>query len=152
MGLILFLIFCLIGIVVLQIGFIFLILALMPTIVAFYTDTDRKRSIFKIVGSGNLAATLPTLIPMLKDAMRMKHYDIESVITDPMMWMFIYMGAAAGWAMIYICRFISRFVVTMTYEYNITNLKKQQKKLVDEWGEDIIRTDHDEAQADTAVG
>jgi hypothetical protein len=141
MGLILALIFCLIGIVVLQVGFIFLLLALMPSIVAFYTNTDRKRSIFKIVGSGNLAATLPTLIPMVKSAMRMKHYDIESIIIDPKIWMFIYMGAGAGWGLIYISRFISRLVVTMTYEYNINNLKKQQSKLVEEWGDDIIRGD-----------
>jgi hypothetical protein len=151
MGLVIALIFCLIGVVVLQVGFIFLLLALMPSIVAFYTDTDRKRSIFKIVGSGNLAATLPTLIPMLKSAMRMKRYDIESVIIDPKIWMFIYMGAGAGWGLIYFSRFISRFVVTMTYEYNINNLKKQQSKLVEEWGDDIIRgeeTPEDEDSAD----
>lgn len=151
MGLVIALIFCLIGVVVLQVGFIFLLLALMPSIVAFYTDTDRKRSIFKIVGSGNLAATLPTLIPMLKSAMRMKRYDIESVIIDPKIWMLIYMGAAAGWGLIYLSRFISRFVVTMTYEYNINNLKKQQSKLVEEWGDDIIRgeeTPEDEDSAD----
>jgi nitrate reductase gamma subunit len=137
MGLVLFLIFCLIGIVVLQVGFIFMMLALMPSIMAFFIDTDHKRSIFKVVGSANLAACLPTLVPMIGSAIRMRRYDIESVIADPMVWLFIYMGAAAGWALIYTSRFISRFVVTMSCEYNIANLKKQQKLLIDEWGDEL---------------
>ncbi len=151
MGLVLFLLLSLVGIVVLQVGFIFLLLALLPTIVAFYTDTDNKRSVFKVIGSGNLAATLPTLVPMMKAAVHMKHYDIESIMIDPTNWMFVYMGAGAGWGMIYLCRFIARFVVTITYEYNINKLKLQQKQLVEEWGDDIIRIDESEGKTEVTA-
>jgi hypothetical protein len=36
-----------------------------------------------------------------------------------------------------LCRFIARFTVTMLYEYNITMLEGQQKRLVEEWGPQI---------------
>ena len=111
----LFLVMCLGLIFVLKIGFIFLLLALLPTIVAYYTDSDPKKSTFKVVGAGNLGATLPTLIPMLKGGMGTHRYDYVTVIEDPNVWMFVYLGAAAGWGLIYLCRYIARFVVTMSY-------------------------------------
>ncbi len=144
MGLVAFLIICLVGIVVLQFGFIFIMLAMMPAIVAWYTDTDRKHSVFKIIGCGNLAAGLSTFAPIVQSAFHSKRFDVESVITDPSVWLFIYLGAGSGWGMIYLCRFISRFVVTMTYEYNISTLKKQQQRLIAEWGPEIALTDESE--------
>jgi len=132
-----FLVVCLGMIVLLKIGFIFLLLALMPTLVAYFTDTDPKKSTFKVVGAGNLGATLPTLIPMVRGSMSVRQYDYVSVIQDPSVWMFIYLGAAAGWGLIYLSRFIARSVVTMSYDYNINALKKQQRRLIEEWGPEI---------------
>ncbi|MBY0407604.1 MAG: hypothetical protein K2Q01_07920, partial [Rickettsiales bacterium] len=78
-----------------------------------------------------------TVIPMLKAAFRMRKFDISGAMMDPTVWMFIYMGAGAGWALIYLCKFIARFVVVMTFEYNIKSLENVQQMLVEEWGEEI---------------
>lgn len=140
----LFLVMCLGLIFLMNIGFIFLLLALLPTIVAFYIDTDSKKTTFQVVGAGNLGATLPTLVPMIKGNMHSlqgaHHYDYVSVIQDPSVWLFIYLGAAAGWGLIYLCRYIARFLVTMSYEYNINMLKRQQRRLIEEWGTEIDQT------------
>lgn len=136
----LFLVMCLGMIFLLKIGFIFLLLALMPTIVAFYIDNDPKKSTFQVVGAGNLGATLPTLIPMIKGSLGSHKYDYISVIEDPSVWLFVYLGAAAGWGLIYLSRYIARFVVTLSYEYNISVLKRQQRRLIEEWGPEIDQT------------
>lgn len=133
----LFLVVCLGLILMLNIGFIFLLLALLPTIVAFFIDDDGKKTTFKVVGAGNIGAALPSLIPMFKDGLGIKRFDYSSMMSDPSTWLFIYMGAAAGWGLIYLTRYIARFVVTMSYEYNVTNLKKQQRRLLEEWGPEI---------------
>src|SRR5436305_1903698 len=77
-------------IVMLQFGFIFLLIALLPSVVAFYTNGDKNRATFKIVGACNVAATLPTLAPMLQASLNTRHYDIVSVMQDPKIWLFVY--------------------------------------------------------------
>lgn len=122
----------------LQFGFIFLLLALMPAIVAYSIDIHPGKPSFKIVLAGNLAATLPSLAPMLRASLKMKHYDISGLLHDPNIWLFVYSGAAAAWCVIFACRVIARFLVTITYEYNIISLENFQKRLVAEWGQKIM--------------
>lgn len=126
------------AIVLLQGGFLLTLLALMPSIMAYIVDTDRRKNSFKVVFSGNISAALPTLLPMVKAATSHNHkFDVTSTLMDPSVWLFIYLGAAAGWALIYLCKFISRFVVKMSFEYNIKSLENIQQMLVEEWGEEI---------------
>lgn len=125
------------GIVVLRFGFIFLLLALLPTIVAYYIDHTPKKPIFKTVASCNIAATLPTIAPMIRAGIAMKDYDISSVLRDASVWLMVYTGAAVGWCLIFLCRYIARFIVTLMYEYNINALEGLQKQLVEEWGQRI---------------
>lgn len=122
------------GIVLFKSGFIFLLLAMLPTVMAYYMDHTEDRSMFKTVFACNFAATLPTLAPMLQAS---KHYDIGTVMTTPMVWLFVYGGAAAGWCLIYLCRLVSRLFIVLLYEYRITALERVQKRLVDEWGAHI---------------
>ncbi len=129
-------------IVLLRFGFIFLLLALLPTFVAYYVDRSKGRPAFKVVAACNIAAVLPVIEPMIKAGLKFKHYDVSSVLHDPSTWLFVYTGAAIGWCLIYLCRFIARFVVTVAYEYNINALEHMQKRLVEEWGHQIKQPPH----------
>lgn len=133
-------------VVLLNVGALFLILALMPSIVAYFVDIDPRKNAFKIVFSGNISAALPTLLPMVKATMNMRKFDISSAMQDPLVWLFIYLGAAAGWALIYLCKYVARFVVAMSFEYNIRSLENVQQMLIEEWGREI--TDHRDAEAE----
>ncbi|MDE3060226.1 MAG: hypothetical protein KGJ06_04380 [Pseudomonadota bacterium] len=124
-------------IVLLQFGFIFMLLGLLPSLVAFYIDHDPTKASFKTVLASNFAAMLPSLTPMLQAGIHFKHYDVSAIVGDPGVWLLIYSGAAAGWCLIYLCRFIAHFLITLTYEYNILNLERQQKELAEEWGQQI---------------
>ena len=137
-------------VVLLNVGTLFLQLALMPSIVAYFADPDQRKNAFKIVFSGNISAALPTLLPMVKAMINMRKFDITSAMQDPLVWMFIYLGAAAGWALIYLCKYVARFVVAMSFEYNIHSLENVQQMLIEEWGKEI--TEYKDAEdADEAA-
>ena len=135
----LFVIVCIALILLLQLGFIFLILALMPSIVAYFIDTDPKRPSFKIVLAGNFSASMPTLMPMIKSALELNHQDTSYVFQNPTAWMLIYMGAAAGWCLVFLCRYFANIVVNMSAEFRIKSLQNQQERLIKEWGKGIAQ-------------
>jgi hypothetical protein len=124
-------------IILLQFGFVFLLLALLPAIMAFFVDHHPGRPVFKTVLTTNFAATLPYLVPMLLTGLHFKYNDISAVITSPRIWLVVYGGAAAGWCLVYLCSFIARFLLIITYEYKTIALERFQKKLLDEWGQQI---------------
>jgi hypothetical protein len=127
----------LILIVVLKLGFIFLLIALLPAAVAYFIDSSEDKSAFRIVMLCNLAATLPTLLPMLFASIKMERVDVMDVMMDMKVWLVIYSGAAAGWCLVYLCRFIARFLMIMYLDYRVQALERFQKKLIAEWGERI---------------
>jgi len=124
-------------ILVLQFGFIFLIIALLPTAVAYFIDHNNGKPAFRIVLLCNLAATLPSLFPMLRAAMRMERPNVMETMSDPRVWLLIYSGAAAGWCLVYLCRFIGRFLIILYFEYQVNALERFQKRLLAEWSEQI---------------
>ena len=124
-------------IVLLQYGFIFLLIALLPAIVAYFIDHTPGRAAFKVVVLCNVAAMLPSLMPMLNAAIRTEHVDAMRVMGDPFVWLTVYGGAAIGWGLIFLCRFIARFFVVLYFEYQVVSLERFQKKLLSEWGDQI---------------
>lgn len=124
-------------VILMQSGFLFILLALMPSIMAYIVDTDSKKLSFKVVFAGNVSAAMPTMMPMMKAMFGSHKFDVAAAMMDAKIWLFIYLGAGAGWALIYLCKFISRFVVTMKFEYNIKSLEHIQQMLVEEWGHEI---------------
>jgi hypothetical protein len=124
-------------VVLLQFGFLVLLLALLPAIMAYFIDGNEGRPMFKTVLTCNLTGALPSLTPMLKAGLQFQHADISGVMASPHVWLFIYGGAAAGWGLIYLCRFIANFLLIIMYEYKILALERFQKKLMEEWGQQI---------------
>lgn len=124
------------AIILINVSFLLFLLALLPSIMAYYVDSHPKKLAFKVVLSGNISAALPTIMPLMKSA---SSHDISSAMIDPKVWMFIYMGAGAGWALIYLCKFVARFVVAMSFEFNIRTLENAQKTLIEEWGDDVAK-------------
>ncbi|MDX2112231.1 MAG: hypothetical protein SFW63_00640 [Alphaproteobacteria bacterium] len=127
----------LVGIVVLKFGFIFILIAILPSIVAYFIDRDAYKSAFRVVLLCNLCAMIPYLMPMLSAAARMQPYDVMALMSDPIVWLVVYSGAAVGWSLIFLCSYIARFLVILYCEYQISRLDRFQKKLVIEWGERV---------------
>jgi hypothetical protein len=124
-------------IVILQFGFVFLLMALLPAIMAYFVDHYPGKPVFKTVLAANFTGTLPSLLPMLSAGLQFKYNDISATLTNPRVWLVVYGAAAAGWCLIYLCRLIARFLLIIAYEYRIVSLERFQKKLVEEWGQQV---------------
>lgn len=133
----LMIIVCILLIVLLQLGFIFLILALLPSITAYFIDDDYDLTTFRTIFACNLAATIPTITPMFISALKLKHYEIGSIIGNPNVWIFIYGGAVIGWVMIHFSSQVARVILDIQYKLRSTSLEKTQLKILDEWGDNV---------------
>lgn len=123
------------GIVLLNVGFIFVMLGLLPTVVAYFIDDTPGRNLYKTVRATNLAGIIPIIAPVIG------HEYIGTILqqtmADPMVWLRVYGAAAAGWILIWVCRWLAYGVQMTTSEARIRILERTQKELVEEWGEDI---------------
>jgi hypothetical protein len=129
--------FSIFAIIAIQFAFLFILLAMLPAIMAWFMDRTPDRSAFKTVFSCNLAGLLPSIMPIIKQAGSMKYQNIAGVMGDPKIWLMIYGGAAAGWCLVFLCRLIANLVITVRTEYHILGLERMQKKLAAEWGKRV---------------
>lgn len=132
----LFIVSCVL-IVVLQFGFIFLLIAMLPAFVAYFIDTSRSKHKFQVVFFCNVAAVLPTLAPMFEASFHFQPYDITVLVSNPAVWLFIYGGAAIGWCMLYFSNHIAVYIIGARNDYVIHQIEDQQRWLVEEWGEQV---------------
>ena len=128
---------CVVLAFVLQLGFIFVLLALLPSVVAYYIENSSGKASFKVVASCNVAALLPTITPIMMNALKMEKSEVMTIMADPLTWLIIYGGAAIGWILLFLCRYIARFFVIVYLEYQIASLERFQKRLLGEWGNQI---------------
>jgi hypothetical protein len=133
----LLLILCFAAVIILQLGFIFIMLAMLPTLVAYFMDNHHGLPLFKTVAACNISALLPVIAPMIEAVMHMDPFDPVEFMSNPMNWLIVFGGAALGWVLILLCRIIGSFIMTIIYEYNIASLEKTQKRLIEEWGQNI---------------
>jgi hypothetical protein len=124
-------------IAMLQMGFIFLLIALLPSIAAYFVDDEHDRITFRTIFACNLAATIPSITPVFISGLKMKHYDVNSMIASPNIWLFIYSGAAIGWCMVYFGKYIARTILEIQYKIKIAYLEKIQERLLEEWGDSL---------------
>lgn len=122
-------------IVLLKNTFIFLIIGMMPSIVAYYMDKSGWRGTFKTVMACNLSGVLPFVLYIMHQespntAMRMQ---LESFHT----WLIMYLSAFFGWFLIYMSPFVARFIINSFHFSQIARIEGVQRRLVEEWGAEI---------------
>ena len=122
----------------LKLGMVFILLSLLPSVITFYLDRARGRATFKTVLACNLASAVHPIADLYSRGVRMSYDRVNEAFYDIRVWLFIYMGAAAGWGLIYFCRFLAHFTVDTYHEYQVFHLKKQQEWLTQEWGKSIV--------------
>ncbi|MGE3714203.1 MAG: hypothetical protein AB7F82_06715, partial [Alphaproteobacteria bacterium] len=125
------------AVVVLRMGAIFVMLGLLPSLMAYYLDRDPNLATMKTVLTCNIASMLPILYPMIRAGFMFEPFNTYEVIMDPFNWLIAYAGAALGWSLILLCRIIARFLDALAYEYQIRELERTQKHLLQEWGTEL---------------
>lgn len=125
-------------IVVMRFGALILFLTIIPSIVAFFVDRANGRPSFRVIAACNVASALPYIVQIIDFSLKGYYGEVGKVIDSPVIWARIYCGPAAGWAMLYLAKFVARIITLMHYEYAMGVLEKKQTILLNEWGEEII--------------
>ena len=116
---------------------VLLFLGLLPAMVAFIVDDDPRKYAAKCVFATNFAGAWFFLLKLwtgdhsLADAM--------AILTDVYSWLLMYSAAALGWLCYLWFPSIAALFMEMTAERRIARLRLQQKKLIEEWGEGVVR-------------
>lgn len=127
---------CVIGIITLHYGFLFILLAVLPSVIAWYMDHTPIKSVFKTVLACNIAGMLPPLAMMFSGNDPNPH-SMVALMEEPRVWLIIYSAAAGGWILVFLCRFVAQFLVMITFDHRANTLERKQEKLLVEWGDKI---------------
>jgi magnesium-transporting ATPase (P-type) len=131
-----------------RLGFLFILISLLPSMVAYFIDNDEHLSTFKTVLAANSAALLVVIYPMISDSMQFKAIEPLGIMRDPFNWLIVFSGAALGWCLIFLCQYATRFFLVISDEYKLRQIEAQQKVLLAEWGDDIKRSLKDDDDDD----
>ncbi len=123
------------GIVLLNVGFIFLLLGFLPTLVAYFVDETPRKDLYKTVRATNLAGMLPALAAMTKTSY--PGASLQIAMSNPNTWMMVYGSAAIGWVLIWLCRWIAYLSGLAAGEARIILLERAQEDLAEEWGDEL---------------
>jgi hypothetical protein len=106
----------------------------LPSLVAFLVDRHRKHYLTRCVASMNLAGIVPYLLQIWAH-----HTTLAAVqmLTNPMVWLVMYGGAAVGWVIYLSAPSIAWVHVEFTGARRAKQLRARQKQLIDEWGNDV---------------
>ncbi len=116
---------------------IFLALALLPSIVAYYVDRTATRYIFHTVFTCNLSATLPALGRIIKNGI--SDTEVQVVMGDAVNWLIIYGAAGFGWLLVYSAPVFSKGLINVMHQRKIRRLERTQKRIISEWGTEVER-------------
>lgn len=129
-------------------GFVFLVIGMLPAIVAYYMDVSKHRYTFKSIFAANLSGMLPYITQIIS------HHASSSMLQEIMgssaTWIVIYGSACLGWLLVFICPMISQIMVAGVHQAQLARYEWLQKKLESEWGQEVTQFSGDRGREENA--
>ena len=116
---------------------IFMLLGMLPSVVAYIVDKGPRRHIFATVAMMNLAGVFPYLLDIGLQP-RVGTATVQA-LNDPMVWFFMYSAAAMGWVLVWLMPVLCGFGLHIAREGKVMKLEAECKKLLQEWGPEVQR-------------
>ncbi|MBV6633408.1 MAG: hypothetical protein KI792_10320 [Alphaproteobacteria bacterium] len=114
-----------------------LVPGMLPTIVAFYSDTESKKLGAVTVGCMNMVGVSAVLMDLW---IRGHGYDLALfLITDPVNWLIMYSTAAVGWLIFYGIPALYSYLSVSSAQRRLEQLRRNRADLLKEWGADLNR-------------
>ncbi len=126
------------AIILLKMTFVLLIVGILPTIVVYIIDHSESRSLFHTVMACNLAGVIPFVGELWAQGNPTSM--VGHMLSDMQRLLVMYLSAAGGWGLMYICPIVAKFIISSINQTNIQRLKQKQSRLMEEWGQDIATT------------
>ncbi|MCA1940790.1 MAG: hypothetical protein LDL26_07315 [Caenispirillum bisanense] len=124
---------------------VLLIFAMLPTAVAFVVERGKYRYGFICVGGLNFAGVSPYLLNMW-----FERHDITmalDTLSNVFALMMIYGAAAFGWLIYTTTPSLVGSFLSLTSSRRIAALKADQRKLIEEWGTEVMQADEEIGEA-----
>ncbi len=122
---------------VLRTGFMFIIIAMLPSIVTYYIDQSRRQYTFKTIFACNLSGVMPFIG-------RMMHYGpssstMEEIMGNASNWLIIYGSAMIGFLLIRLAPMIAHMMISGFHSTQVIRLSRNQKRIESEWGQEVTQ-------------
>lgn len=110
---------------------------MLPTIVAFYSDEDKRKLGAVTVGCVNMVGVSVVLMELW-----IRGHDFalaRFLITDPANWLIMYAAAAVGWLVYYGIPALYAYLSVSSAQRRLEQLRRNRADLLKEWGADLNR-------------
>jgi hypothetical protein len=108
---------------------------MIPTFIAFLTDSYRQKTAGVTVGALNLAASIPAWLDLWKSGHQVDN--AINIVTRSETLLYAYSGAAAGWfILLNVPRVISGVAVRKS-EKRLKDIEKRRQELARKWGPEV---------------
>ena len=114
---------------------IFLVIGMLPTIVAWLADRSKKRTLVLTVGAMNLAGCSPFLIQLWSKGHTL---DLSlSIISDPFTVVVMYSAAGIGYIIDWALSGIVAKIMIERARGRVKAIKERQADLIERWGREV---------------
>jgi len=114
---------------------IVLVVGMVPTAVALFIDRDPEKFSAISVAALNFAGVSPYLVDLVFGEATFGH--AFALVSNVFVLVVIYGAAAAGWVLVLALPPLVAIVLRFSADARIEALRKEQRQLVDDWGEDV---------------
>jgi hypothetical protein len=121
----------------LRTGFVFFVIGMMPSIVAYYMDVTKHRYIFRTIFAANMSGMLPFITKLIERGPSGAF--LEEVMGDMTTWIIIYGSAFIGWLLVKTCPIFAQIMVIGVHQTQIMRYQWLQKQIEGEWGTEVSK-------------
>lgn len=139
----LLILFTLLSMAFLRTGFVFILIAMLPSIVIYWLDQSDHRYIFRSIFYCNCSGLLPYLAKLIKWGPTSGN--LQEIMNSGSTWIIIYGAAFIGYLLTIVAPLLAQALIGGMNQTQVRGLQRAQKKIEKEWGNEITKFGVDKA-------
>ncbi len=134
---ILLILFTLFSMAFLRTGFVFIFIAMLPSIVVYWLDQSEHRYLFRSIFYCNCSGLLPYLAKLIKWGPTSGN--LQEIMDSASTWIIVYGAAFVGYLLTIIAPLAAQALIGGMHQTQVRGLQRAQKKIEKEWGNEITK-------------
>ena len=126
------------------------LVGMIPTVVAYFVDTSRQRTLGPTVFYLNFAGVLPALLKLWSQGHNINN--AIALLTDPFTLLMMLAPAGVAWLLFIFVPVMVSGILRRRAEMRMQTLESDQKRLIEEWGPQITGSAAKVEKAEDAAG
>lgn len=135
--------FTLLSMAFLRTGFVFILIAMLPSIVVYYLDQSNQRYVFRSIFYSNCSGLLPYIAQLIKWGPTSGN--LQEIMYSSTTWIVIYGAAFIGYLLTIVAPLMAQAMIGSLNQTQVRGLQRAQKKIEKEWGHEISKFGSDKA-------